>query len=100
METIPAGVYKNQANEGPVKSVGGWVGIGSNMDMDATLVYNMTKAFWDNIAEIHRTAEWMKVITLKTALNEMNIPLHAGAYRYYKEVGVKIPDALIPPEAK
>jgi hypothetical protein len=100
IESIPAGIYKNQANEGPVKSVGGWVGIGSNMDMDATLVYNMTKAFWDNIAEIHATAEWMKVITLKTALNEMNIPLHAGAYRYYKEIGVKVPDALIPPEAK
>ncbi|MBI5968559.1 MAG: TAXI family TRAP transporter solute-binding subunit [Deltaproteobacteria bacterium] len=28
------------------------------------------------------------------------IPLHAGAYRAYKEVGVKIPESAIPPEAK
>ena len=28
------------------------------------------------------------------------IPLHAGAYRAYKETGVKIPERAIPPEAK
>jgi TRAP transporter TAXI family solute receptor len=27
-------------------------------------------------------------------------PLHAGAIRYYKEIGVKVPSHLIPPEAK
>jgi TRAP transporter TAXI family solute receptor len=27
-------------------------------------------------------------------------PLHKGAIKYYREIGVKIPDALIPPEAK
>jgi len=30
----------------------------------------------------------------------MTIPLHAGAYKYYKEKGVNVPPALIPPEAK
>ena len=30
----------------------------------------------------------------------MNIPLHVGAYRYYKEAGFDIPAALVPPEAK
>ncbi len=28
------------------------------------------------------------------------IPLHAGAYRAYKELGVKIPERAVPPEAK
>ncbi len=27
-------------------------------------------------------------------------PLHLGAIRYYREIGVKVPDHLIPPEAK
>jgi len=27
-------------------------------------------------------------------------PLHRGAIRYYKEIGVKVPDRLIPPEAR
>lgn len=28
------------------------------------------------------------------------LPIHPGAIRYYKEIGVKIPEHLIPPEAK
>ena len=97
---IPTGIYDNQVNEKPVRSIGSWVGIGSNKDLDADLVYSMMKAFWENIDEVRQTAEWMKVLSKETALNEMNIPLHAGAYRYYKEAGWNIPDALIPPEAK
>ncbi len=97
--TIPTGIYDNQVNEGPVRSIGSWVGLGSNKDMDADLVYNMMKTFWENIDEVHATADWMKVITRESALLEMNIPLHLGAYRYYKEQGWDIPEALIPPEA-
>jgi len=96
---IPAGIYDNQVNEGPVRSIGSWVGLGSHKDLDADLVYTMMKTFWENIGEVHATADWMKVITKESALQEMNIPLHAGAYRYYKEQGWDIPEALIPPEA-
>jgi hypothetical protein len=28
------------------------------------------------------------------------IPLHPGAIRYYKEIGVEVPAHLIPPEMK
>jgi len=41
-----------------------------------------------------------KNVKFETALAGMTIPLHKGAYRYYKEKGVNIPPALIPPEAK
>jgi hypothetical protein len=27
------------------------------------------------------------------------VPLHIGAYKYYLEAGVSVPDYLIPPEA-
>ena len=97
---IPSGIYDNQVNEAPVRTVGSWVGLGTNKDMDADLAYNMMKVFWENIDEIYQTAEWMKVINRETALLEMNIPLHVGAYRYYKEAGFDIPAALVPPEAK
>jgi len=33
--------------------------------------------------------------TIATSL----IPLHAGAYKYFKELGLAVPDSLIPPEA-
>jgi TRAP-type uncharacterized transport system substrate-binding protein len=36
----------------------------------------------------------------KDTVDVTMIPLHAGAYRAYKELGVKIPDRAVPPEAK
>jgi len=96
---IPAGVYKNQVNEKPVRTIGSWVGLGTHKWLDEKVVYNMTKAFWENINDVYATAAWMKAITPESALKEMNIPLHVGAYRYYKEAGFKIPDHVIPPEA-
>ncbi len=99
-EVIPANTYENQVNEADVRSIGSWVGLGTHMWLDEDTVYGMTKALWDNLGELHKTADWMKAINKDTALKEMNIPLHAGAYKYYKEAGFKIDDALIPPEAK
>ena len=100
IETIPAHAYENQVNEGPVKSIGSWVGIGSSRKLNPKLVHDMVKAFWEHLDDVHATAAWMKAITRDSALREMNIPLHLGAYRYYKEAGWDVRSALIPPEAK
>ncbi|MEZ5728577.1 MAG: TAXI family TRAP transporter solute-binding subunit [Burkholderiaceae bacterium] len=100
IETIEPGTYKNQVNDKPVKTVGSWVGIGTHKWLDEKTVYEITKAFWDNLKEIHATAEWMKVINPESAMNQVNIPLHVGAYKYYKEKGWKIPASIVPPEAK
>ena len=47
-----------------------------------------------------KTAAWMKAITPESALNQMNMPLHMGAYKYYKEIGIEVPAEIMPPEAK
>ena len=99
IDNIAAGMYDNQVNEKEVKSIGAWVGLGGRKDLDADMVYGMVKAFWENIDEVYATADWMRAITKESALKEMNIPLHIGAYRYYKEQGWDIPDHVIPPEA-
>ena len=41
-----------------------------------------------------------KNITFENSLLGVTVPMHKGAYRYYKEKGVQVPAALIPPEAK
>ncbi|WP_417516838.1 TAXI family TRAP transporter solute-binding subunit [Minwuia sp.] len=96
---IPPGVYENQVNTEAVDSIGSWVGIQTQRWLDEQLAYDMVRTFFENLDEIHATAPWMKVITLETALNEMNVPLHPGAYRYYKEQGIDIPATLVPPQA-
>jgi len=96
---IPPGAYQNQVNTEVVETIGSWVGIQTQKWMAAQLVYDMVRVFSENLDDVHATAPWMKVITLQTALSEMNVPLHPGAYRYYREQGVTVPDALVPPEA-
>lgn len=96
--SIPAGVYgANQDNGSAVETVGAWVGIGTRAGMDADVVYKVTKAFWENLDEVHAQAKWLEVIQLKDALRELNMPLHPGALRYYKEKGMDIPPVGMPP---
>ena len=45
---------------------------------------------------VHTSA---KMMTAENTLNS-NIYLHAGTVRYLKEVGIKVPAELIPPEYK
>ena len=58
------------------------------------------RELWDRIDEIHKTAVTLKTMDKSSPFTGVNMPLHKAAVRYYREVGVKIPDALIPPEAK
>lgn len=63
-------------------------------------VYNMTKLLYDNkkfMDGVHNSAKDMK---LETALDGLKTPLHPGAYKYFKEKGLNIPEKLIPPEVK
>lgn len=93
--TIPPNTYKGQTE--PVNTVAMmalWV---TNAKLDTELVYQVTKALWDKgpkkdqesgadiLARIHDQG---KNIKLETALNGVTIPLHPGAEKYYKEVGV------------
>ena len=55
-----------------------------------------TKAFWEHTDDLCAVAAWAKAITGETAFSEANMPLHKGAYRYYKEAGFKIPAHLVP----
>ena len=52
------------------------------------------------VAEIKKTAVTLNTINEKSPFTGVNMPLHMGAVRYYREKGIKIPARLIPPEAK
>jgi TRAP transporter TAXI family solute receptor len=86
-DVIPAGVYDG-IGETPTISVGAqWV-VGAEVDAD--LVYGITKALWNPTARQlldHGHAKGQS-ITLQTALDGIAIPLHPGAARYYREVGL------------
>ncbi|MGY3439832.1 MULTISPECIES: TAXI family TRAP transporter solute-binding subunit [unclassified Marinovum] len=85
---VPAGLYGNQVNESAVMSNDTAVGIGVRAGLDEETVYQVTKAFWDNIDTISTDAPWAKALNLEFAVQSLaDMPLHPGAERYYREVG-------------
>jgi hypothetical protein len=86
-DVIPAGTYEG-IDETPTISVGAqWV---VAAEVDEELVYGITKALWHENARMllddgHARG---RSITLETALHGVGIPLHPGAERYYREVGL------------
>lgn len=101
-ETIAPDAYgSSQTNTEAVQTVGSWVGLGTSKFVDEDLVYKCTKAIFEHLDEIQSTAPFLKTsVTLKNALRQMHTPLHAGALRYFQEIGIEVPEKLIPPEAK
>jgi len=85
---IPAGAYKGIDRDVQTIAVQAvWV---VDADVDEEVIYQVTKALWNNVnlARIHLAHAKAKDITLETALDGITIPLHPGAERFYKEVGL------------
>lgn len=58
-----------------------------NADLPEGLVYDMTKAFMENIEKIQQSNPAAKDLTIESAAKDVPIPLHPGAERYFKEIG-------------
>ncbi|HHX26896.1 MAG TPA: TAXI family TRAP transporter solute-binding subunit [Firmicutes bacterium] len=95
--TIPKNTYKNQSTD--INSFVFWNYAIGDKDLPEELVYNMVKAVFENKAEFEAAHSSGKELAPENIVYSV-VPLHPGALRYYREIGIEIPDALIPPEAK
>jgi uncharacterized protein len=86
-DTIPAHTYPG-VGETETLSVGAQWLVGAEVDED--LVYGITKALWHENARklLDDGHSKGRAITLETALDGIAVPLHPGAERYYREVGL------------
>lgn len=67
--------------------------------LDDESVYRLTKILFENLETMYQVHNSAKAMSLETALDGVSVPLHIGAYTYFEEVGMDIPEELIPPEA-
>ncbi len=86
--TIPANTYRGQDAEVATAAVINFLVTRSDLSDD--IVYGMTKAMWDNLAELHAAHSAVRVMKLEGALGGMPVPLHPGAARFYKEKGMAV----------
>ena len=85
--TIPKGTYPNQEKDihtSAIKMV-----MFCRHDLSDDTVYQLTKSFWEHIDELGKAQKNLKGLTPQDAVKDIaDLPLHPGAARYYKEIGV------------
>jgi len=83
---IPANSYKGVTSN--VKTAAVNAVLIAHPKLSTDVVYNLTKALFENQAELGAAHAKGKVLSLQGATTGISIPLHPGAAKYYKEKGV------------
>lgn len=83
---IPAGTYPGQTTDVATAVIPNF--LMTHSEVPEELVYRMTRALYTQLARVHASADAARAISLPNALQGMPVPLHPGAARYYREVGL------------
>lgn len=85
--TIPAGTYDGQEQDVTTTAIK--MAIFTTVDLPEDVVYDLTKSFWENIETLKQSNNALKSLKIEDAVTDLaGLPLHDGAIKYYKEVGV------------
>jgi TRAP transporter TAXI family solute receptor len=96
--TLEGGTYQGVEEDLTAPSVWNSVVVGKNMPEEQA--YEIVKALFehrDELEQVYVGASWT---TPENTIDYAIAPLHPGAIRYFKEIGLEVPDRLIPPEIK
>ena len=85
--TVPAGTYRNQDVDFPALDVGSMQLI-TTADQDEELVYQITKALYENRAQVVQRHAAGNAINPANVVRDTGTEFHPGAIRYYREMGI------------
>ena len=86
--TIPKGTYPKQDKD--VKVIGYATHIVASCKLPADTVYAMTKAMAQNVSSMAAVNKSMASLTPKGMAEDIGVPFHPGAAKYYKEAGITV----------
>lgn len=90
---FPPGTYPNQTEL--IRTIASPNVLVTRDDIPEETVYHVTKVIWENLATLQDIHGATKDMRLEIAIEGLGAPLHPGAIRYYREVGLEIPERLI-----
>ncbi len=90
---IEAGTYPGQTKDWSTIAQPNF--LATRADVDEEFVYRLTKTMYENLEFLHAIHKATKAMAIEKALDGLPVPLHKGAARYYKEVGIDISAHLI-----
>jgi TRAP transporter TAXI family solute receptor len=93
---IPAGTYGKDMPA--TQSFQDGAILTANKDLDDDLVYAVVKTLWskDGMDAMVMAKKSFKEMTLENNFKGASVPLHPGAVKFWKEMGVSIPAKLMP----
>ena len=83
---VPANTYEGQTKDVPAIAIQNF--LVTHEGVPADTVYKMTKAMWENLDALVAAHAAGKAIKKESALKGMPVPLHPGAEKYYREIGL------------
>lgn len=89
---LPGGLYDGV--DSTVLTIGTPNVLVVNEAMDEELAYNIVRMMYENVQELIDVHPAANSTTVEFSMDATPIPLHAGALRYYEEIGADIPDRL------
>lgn len=84
--TVPANTYEGQDKDVSTVAIQNFLVSHSGVSNDTA--YAMTKAMWENLDQLKAAHAAAKVMSRDKAVQGMPVPLHPGAEKYYREVGL------------
>jgi len=84
--TIPGGTYEDVAEDTVTYGLAN--GLVISADVSEERVYEMTRAIFENLDSLSGVHPAFGNVSADTVLNGFGAPLHPGALRYYREIGV------------
>ena len=85
-DTVPTGVYKGV--DKPVETIAVMAMLVARASLEKDVVYSVLKAIYSDLDQVKKAHAKFKVIEVKKAMMGMSIPLHPGAEKYFKEIGL------------
>ena len=92
-DIFPADKFYKGASQ--VQTVSLWSMLMGKADLSEEMVYKITKGIYENKEIMVKTHKGAGGMTPKDVLH-LNVPLHPGAVKYYKEAGISLSETLLP----
>ena len=88
LNTIPKGTYPKQDKD--VQVIGYATHIVASCKLAEDLVYGMTKTIAQNTQQLSAIVKDIKTLNPKGMAEDIGVPFHPGAAKFYKEAGVSV----------
>ncbi|HHF3035392.1 TPA: TAXI family TRAP transporter solute-binding subunit [Vibrio diabolicus] len=90
---IPANTYPGL--DKPITTIAQPNFLAVREDISEEDVYQLTKAIYENLPFLQGIHKATKAMAIEKAIAGLPVPLHPGAARYYKEMGIEIPSDVM-----